>query len=272
MFEQNQNYGTPMMNAGAYQYGGMPNQMVKFNNPLTAEQIKRLQQKDTQFSLCLTEEEQLRGVCNHRNAEGTGDTLVYDPLTGEARCTICGYKFRPIESDVSLDVISEDVSRVVDALQTIKLMYIDLPANAAMEYFQIIPLLEKIPQLFKFAAENMTKHECYNWQYNNRNMGAVSMLNNLANMFGGMNSMSYQQPMNPGMGAPMMNAPAGFPNAAYNQQQNPFGYNGASMYTPGTTGFAYTPNQQPAQVAPTVAPATTAPAAADATVSQAVTI
>lgn len=269
MFEQN-TFGTPMMNAGAYQYNGMANQnMVKFNNPLTAEQIKRLQQKDTQFSLGLTEEEQLRGVCNHRNAEGTGDTLVYDPVTGEARCAICGYKFRPVEPDVNLDDISEDVSRIVDILQTIKLMYIDLPANAALEYFQIIPLLEKIPQLFKFAAENMTKHECYNWQYNNRNMGAVNMFQNLTNMFGAMNNMAYQQPQQPMMN-PAMNAPAGFPNAAYGQ--NPFGYNGASMYAPGTNpGFAYTPNTAATPVAPTVA-APVAPAATDATVTQTVSV
>lgn len=270
MFEQTYP-NQPMM--GGYNYAGVqqPNSMVKFNNPLTADQIKRLQAKESQFSLGLTEEEQLRGICNHRNIEGTADTLSYDPITGEAVCQICGYKFKPIEPDVTLDVIQEDVDRIVDILQTVKLMYIDLPADAAREYFQIIPLIEKIPQLFKFAGTNMSKHEMNNWNYSNRNMGAVAMFNNLTSMFGGMNNMAYQQPQ--------MNyntAPAGFPNAAY-AQPNAFGYPGASTYVPGTNpAFSYVPNQAaPTPTAPAATPvatAPTAPAASDATVTQTVSI
>jgi hypothetical protein len=265
--------GTPMM--GGYSYQGMAQPMQKFNNVLTAEQIKQLQQKGNQFSMSLTEEEILRGICNHRNIDGTGDALTIDPLTGEARCVICGYKFRPIEPNVSTDEIKEDVERIVDILQTIKLMYVDLPAEAANEYFPIIPLIEKIPQLFEFAAKNMTKHETYNWQYNNKNMGAVTMLNNLQNMFAGnmgfnpgMQQPQYQQPM---MGAPM----------GYPPMSNGFGYPGAGAvppvgnpafnagYAPQTAGFQYVPNQKPVQpVAPTApeAPKT------EATVTQNVSV
>ena len=262
MFEQN--FQTPPINAG-YQYNGMPAQnMVRFNNTLTPEQIKRLQQKDSQFSLGLTDDERLRGICNHRNEAGDSDSLVFDSITGEARCTSCGYQFRPIEPGVDSDVIKQDVDRIVDILQTIKLMYIDLPAEAAREYFQIIPLLEKIPQFFEYAAKNMTKHETYNWQYANKNMGTIAMFNNLTNAFGGF---GFQNPT-------FAQQPAGYPYGAY-QQPNPFGYNGASMYAPGTNpGFAYAPVQQPAQVNPTVAApaAPAAPAAAEATVAQTVSI
>lgn len=265
MFEQ------PQFNQGGFYYNGMqPTQAQKFNNVLTPDQIKSLQQKDAQFSLGLTEEEILRGVCNHRNLEGDGDALVYDPVTGEARCTICGYTFKPVEQGITPEEIKDSVANVIDLLQTIKLMYVDLPAQAAKDYFPIIPLLEKIPQLFEYAAKNMTKHDAYNWQYSNRNMGTMAMFNNLTNMFGAMNGMQYQQPQ---FQQPMMGQPAGFPNAAY--AQNPFGYNGASMYQPGTNpAFAYAANQQPTPVAPTVAApaAPTAPAAAEATVAQAVQI
>lgn len=269
MFEQ-----TNPQFAGGYQYyNGMPVQQAqKFNNVLTSDEIKSLQQKDAQFSLGLTQEEVLRGVCNHRNPEGDGDALVYDPVTGEARCTICGYTFRPVDASLKPEDIKESVANVIDVLQTIKLMYIDLPAQAAKDYFPIIPLLEKIPQLFEYAAKNMTKHDAYNWQYSNRNMGTMAMFQNLNAMFGAMNGMQYQQPQF--QQQPMMGQPAGFPNAAYGQP-NPFGYQGASMYQPGTNpAFAYTPSQQATPVAPTVAAPTapTAPAAADATVTQSVNI
>lgn len=277
MFDQTQNSNTmmgmgvaPMM--GGYNYQGMAQPVQKFNNPLTPDQIKKLQQKGDQFSLGITEDEYLRGICNHRNAEGTADTLVFDAMTGEARCVICGYKFRPIEASVSLDQIKDATDSIVDILQTIKLMYIDLPADAAKEYFQIIPLIGKIPQLFEFAAKNMTKHESFNWQYNNRNMGAINMFNNLQNMFaGGMMGQPMAQPNTFGYQQPMM-------NPGFAPQPNAFGYPGASQptfggYQPVNPGFAYTPNAQAATapVQPTVAP--DAPVAGgDTTVTQNVSV
>lgn len=283
MFDQTQNYGMGMPTMAGYNYQGMQGMpQQKFNNPLSPEEIQKLQKKGAQFSLGITQEEWMRGICNHRNAEGTADTLVYDQLTGEARCTICGYKFKPIEADVSIEDIKDDVERIIDILQTIKLMYIDLPAEAAREYFQIIPLLEKIPQLFEFAAKNMTKHETYNWQYNNKNMGAINMFNNLQSLFGGgMVNPGYQQPMGqvppmaPGFPQP---APYGAAPVGYPGMSNGFGYPGASNpagpgYQPQTTGFQFTPNQQPAPVTPTVE-APTAPTTTEngtTTVTQTVT-
>ena len=250
MFENPMGMGAPMM--GGYANPGVQQPVQKFDNPLTPEQIKKLQQKSEQFSLGITEEEWLRGICNHRNAEGTSDSLVYDPVTGEARCTICGYKFKPVDSNMSPESIRDAVDQIVDILQTIKLMYVDLPKEAAKEYFQIIPLLNKIPQLFEFAAKNMSKHEAYNWQYNGRNMGTMSMFSNLQNMLaGGMNMFGGVNP-NPAM------------NGYYNMQQPPvgsaFGYPGAGGPVPAPNpvyqnpGFAYTPNveQATSPVPPTV--------------------
>lgn len=280
MFETSTMNGMPMM--GGYNYQGMAQAQQKWSNVLTPEQISRLQKSENEFSLGITEEESLRARCNHRSADGTQDTLVYDPITQEARCTICGYKFRPIEPNVSMEDINEDVARLLDLLQTIKLMYIDLPDQAAAEYFQIIPLIEKVPKLFEYAAKNMTKHETYNWQYANRNMGAMNMFNNLQAIFSGGMAAPQQQPMvNPGMPVGMVPPTMGQPNPAFQQPMmgNAFGYPGAQQgmaYQPQSAGFQYTPNQQPAQ---TVAPQQTpinAPAAPEttetATVQQTVTV
>ena len=269
MFDQNTApYGAPNPTMPGYMYQGVqPQQMVKVNNVLTPEQIKQLQQNQQQFSLAITQEEFLRGVCNHRSPDGTQDSLALDPNTGEATCTICGYSFKPLDPSVDMKSISDAVENITDILQTIKLLYVDLPPEAAKEYFQIIPLIAKIPQLFEFAAKNMAKHENFNWQYNNRNMGAAAMLQNFQNMFGG--GMFGGNMYNPQM---QMQTPPPQPNPAYNPGMyagtatpagaNPFGYPGASVapgYNPATAGYAYQPD--PAATAP-VTPTTTAPEAA----------
>lgn len=264
MFENNTMNGMPTM--GGYNYQGMAQPQQKWNNVLTPEQISRLQKSENEFSLGITEEDSMRARCNHRSADGTHDTLVYDPITQEARCTICGYKFRPIEPNISMDDIKEDVARILDLLQTIKLMYIDLPDQAAAEYFQIIPLIEKIPQLFDYAGKNMTKHEAYNWQYANRNMGAMNMFNNLQAMFSGGMAAPQQPMMNQGMPVGMV-PPTMQPNPVFQQPMmgNAFGYPGAQQgYQPQSAGFQYTPNQPTTPTAPQQAPVS-APAAPEAT-------
>lgn len=275
---------------GGYAYQGMGQPVQKINNVLTPDQIKRLQQKSQNFSLAISEEEMLRGICTHRNAEGTADALVFDPMTGIARCTICGYEFKPIDPDIKPENLKADVDNIVDILQTIKLMYVDLPAEAAKEYFPIIPLIEKIPQLFEFAAKNMAKHEIFNWQYNNRNMGAVSMFNNLQNMFANgvaynpaYNNMNGYMPQQPMMGQPQQFAPQQ-PVAGYPGMSNGFGYPGASQptpnpafamggYAPQTAGYQFVPGQQPVAPQATTPVAPEAPQASDnGTVTKNVTV
>lgn len=250
-------------NGGQFYYGGQqPQAMQKFNNALTAEEIDRLTKTANNFNLTLTQEEMLRASCNHRNKEGTGDTLVVDPATGKVRCSICGYEFKPVDSNISSDDIKEYVEEIINILQTIKMMYIDLPQDAIRQFFPIIPMLEKIPQLFEFAAKNMQKHDTFAWNYQNSSPAAFQMFTNLQNAFG--NGMGFNpQPM-PGMGQPMgapapMNAMAGFPNAAYGAPaQNPFGYPGAAQmqnpaYQPQMNNYAYQP-QVPTTPAPTTTP------------------
>jgi hypothetical protein len=273
MFDANQMPQMQPMGGYAYSgFQGQPQATQKFNNVLTADQIKRLQQNTEQFQIGLTEEEMLRAVCNHRSADGMTDSLVFDKMTGIARCTICGYEFRPADASENIENIKDAVDRVIDYIQTVKIMYFDFPASAAQEYFPIIPLLSKLPKLFEFAAKNMSKHEAYGWAYNNYNMGAVQMLNNLNSMFGGMNGMGYQQPMMQQPQAPQM----GY------QQPNPFNMQqpmaaapapsvapsfGPSAYVPPVYG-GYTPQPNTAPVAPTADPVVSN----DATVTKEVTV
>lgn len=267
---QQQPYGAPM---GMAPQQPNPNSF-RVASTLTPEQIAMLRNQGSTFSLQLTEEEMLRAICNHRSEDGLSDTLVYDPVNGTAKCTICGYEFRPVEADVDYDTIKEDIKRVEDIIQTTKLMYVDLPQQAAKDYYPILGLLEKLPQLMEYAAKNMAKHDNYGYMYDQRNMGAAAMFANLSNMFSNM-SMNYQAQAPQQQFNGYYNQPAGFPQAAYPQpNMNPFGYNGMAPqptpYAPGTpNGFAYAPNGAAAPQS-TAAPAT--PAADTATVNQTVSV
>lgn len=220
-----------MQPVGGYYYNGyqgQPTPVQKINNILTPEQIDKLTSQG-EFDLGITEEELNRALCNHRTKDGMQDTLTFDPVTGVARCTICGYTFRPIQSDESPDEIKSAVAKIIDILQTIKILYVDLPEQAHRDFFPILAMLEKVPQLFEYASKNFSKHESFNWQYNRYNMNGVQMLANLNNIFGG--GMYQQQPM---MGAPMQN-PYGAPQGFVQPQQpqaNPFGYPGAQPQQP----------------------------------------
>ena len=285
MIDQN---GAPFGANQGYVYNGYAAAPApKVRNVLSDEEIKELQQERSQFSLGITSREAKQAACNHRTADGTRDSLVYDQETGKARCTICGYEFRPIEPDTSYESIVDATDRLIDIVQTIKMMYTDLPANAAREYFQIIPMIKKIPQLFEFAAKNFAKHEYDAWGLKNYNMGGMALLNNLSSMFGASQYAApqpgyYAAPQGYAAPQPGYYAPQGVPMTPPQAPVgNPFGYPGASEvqqgYQPQSAGFAYnpaatTPGAVPPAPQPTapVAPAETAPAAE--TVTQKVTV
>lgn len=268
MFDGNntQYYGQQQM--GGYNFAGMnPTAAQPIKNALTDEQIKQLTAQVNNFSLGLTERDVLRAKCTHRKPGGMEDSLTFDPNTGIARCTICGYEFQPIDPDTSIESVIESVNKVLDTLQTIKLLYPTLPAEAVGEYFQIIPLLEKIPEFFKLAVKEFAKGDVNPWTYSNFNMGGAAMFANLMNAFG--NGFVPQQPMGYGYGQQpqqFMNPPMG----GVTPQANAFGYPGASQqptfgYQPATPqGYAFQPGQVATPVQPTVSAPAQAPAAPEA--------
>lgn len=292
-------YGQPNM----YQNNGfMQGQGVQFNpgfqptrlhNVLTADEIAELMKTNNQFSLALTEKDKKRAVCNHQKADGTGDALNEDLNDGKVVCSICGYKFKPLDAfQTTPESLKAAVEDILDVLQTIKLIWFDIDGTVAREYFQIIPLIEKIPNLFDIAAKNYAKHESVMpWGNNNKNMSTMQAFAMLSNMLNGgaapnpamyQQQMQYQQPMpgawNPAFGAQpnpaMYQQPAGNMNPT-----NGFGFVGAgpmSGYQAQTQGYQTVygqpvdPNAQAPQGVPQPSPAPVnqqpgAPEAASAT-------
>ena len=230
MYDQMMNQQYPHMQpTGGYYYQGyqgQPTPVQKINNILTPEQIDKLTSQG-EFDLGISDEELAKALCNHRSKDGMSDTLVFDPVTGVARCTTCGYTFRPIQSDESVDEIKSAVEKIIDILQTIKILYVDLPPQAHKDFFPILAMLQKIPQLFEYASKNFSKHESFNWQYSRYNMNGVQMLANLNNIFNGGGYQAYQP-----MGGPAPYQQGFAPQQPVQPMGNPFGYPGAQPQQP----------------------------------------
>lgn len=256
MFDQtNMGYGFPQQPQMVFN-GMQPQQMPKRNNTLTDEEIKKIQGNRDQFTLAISEHEHLQAICNHRTADGMNDALESDPDDPNAViCRICGQKFTPIMTDSPADYVQNITDEFINLLQTIKIMFVDLPNDAARKFFDIIPMAKKTPQLFSIASKNLAKYENYGmYGYQGQSQNAIGLLNNLMNMMGSGNAFGYQA--QPVYQQNVMGA-----NPVYGT--NPFGYPGASQfgqqqvgYQPGTQGFQYNP--QPVAAAPAdAAPAET---------------
>ena len=258
-FGQQQAMGTPygVPYGGAPMYG-QPQQTVR-KNVLSDAEIDMLQKNNNEFNMGLTETDVLKAKCNHRQKDGVTDSLVELP-DGSCQCTICGYKFKPIDAGVDREKLQAAVDDVVDIAQTIKLLFVDLPEPAGSEFMQIIPLMEKLPKIFDMAVKNYAKHDPSSYNImGNHNLGTAALFQALTGYMSQPN-MYYQQPVQP-------QQPYGFdPNAGmtagqqytapqygYGTPTNGFGAPG--IYQPQTTGYQYAPTGVPVQpVQPQVAP------------------
>ena len=127
-------------------------------NWLSPDKVARLKKDNTQFSLSVSDEELLRGQCNHYNSDRTS-ALVENP-DGSYTCSICGDSFN-VHTGTTEDV-KNAVQLVLDYMNTCKTSYLSLSPDAALTYFQIIPFLKKFPDLYDLAIKDYAKHNNIN--------------------------------------------------------------------------------------------------------------
>lgn len=220
-----------------YGYGGVdPAKMTKTKNALSDDEISKLIQKENQFSLAITENERLRAICTHRFQNGM-DALI-DIGDGMQRCQICGHEFMPVSPyNSSKEDIKGIVEQAKDVLQTIKLIYLDMPAAAAREFFVVIALLDKIPDLFEAGCKDYIRHEKFMpGTYNGRAANILSIYNMITGGVGPETYMQYDangMPINPGFDP---NSAWAYGNPAYGGQAwGPMMNNGMASF--GSNGF-----------------------------------
>lgn len=270
MYAQNpMSYANPY--GTTYAVAGRP--QAKNSQPLTQEEINHLKSMSgaENLDIKVSTDDLLIAKCTHR--EKSGASSLINVGGNRWRCTICGQEFNMFDGTV--EDVTNAVNSMVDILQTAKTIYLDAPDNLTAQYYQQIPLLQKLPKIFQASLNNFSKYE--NWQQapeftgNGYYPGFTAMHNLLTGQF--MPGMApgygyqqpaygYQQPMQAGYAPAPVVTPQ--PTAGYYQQPvmqqydasgNPLAY-GAPVAAPAPVAPA--PGVMPG--APVAAPAA-APAA-----------
>ena len=253
-------------------------------NALTPEEIQKLRsiRPTSTLNLNIDQDDVLRAMCTHKENGRDLVQLVQDG-SGDVYCPICGERWNP--EVLSKEEVSALVTKLIAQMQNSKWTG-EFPTNVVREYYSMIPLLKKFPDLFEYGSKNFERFLNQRGIYNAGDANIYAQYNSLYGPGMGYGAPMYQQQP---FGAPMPGhyqqpaAPQGQPaNPLVNPMQQPVygapGYNpqfgdqanmmmGGTYYgQPGPQQYApvYGAVQQPAQqpAAQPQQPAATAPATA----------
>lgn len=215
-------YGTPIM------YTGAP-QMPVIKSPLTSEEINMMKSvSPSKLDISISPVDSYRAMCNHHDEFGNDKVVQLNDNSGLVYCTMCQSTWDP--SYKTKEDVIEIVNNLISAMQNAKYVGV-YGAELTRDYFPMIPLLEKFPDIYEYAMKTFDKFYNAN-QYKDANDMAV--YNQYNSLVGG-----YNQPMY-AYGYPMGQQPVN--NNAYGQQMNGQPVN--NMYgQPANNAYGYA--QQP---------------------------
>lgn len=249
-------------------FGGYPGYMYtprpapRYTQPVTAELAKLLMQSNDELDIRISNAEKIRNWCTHKEP-GTGRVALVPNADGTVTCRTCGTTFRLISDEVIKDLAAngkiqtvEDVQNLaIDIVQTIKVMYTDIPEEFLKNFSQVITIMGKIYDLFKRGSKSFNMIEAFtgNIMPTGVGMNAFQVANGMMNMTVGM---PFGAPMggfygNPGY--PMNGMPqATMPMGGMQMPQQPMAQPG--MPVNGVPGYSYGWGmpQQPMAGVPTV--------------------
>lgn len=231
---QNQMGFNPQYNG----YGGMgmvynQQQAPKMTTGLSPELQNELRNMRTTFTLQVTPEEQNMSKCYHKH---NGNFSTHQNPDGSFTCDICHATFNVVET--TPEEVREITNQFINILQTIKLFNVDMPDQWA-SFFSIIPMIDKVPELYKISLDTIRKYQNGNTNISQQNglygFSALNMLTNPA-MGYNMGVGYYNQPMyNNGM---MNNQMYPNQNMMNNQMyNNQMPMNTQGVYQNGSNGF-----------------------------------
>ena len=168
-------------------------QVPQMQNALTNEEIQRLRslRPTTSLNLSVDQEEVLRAMCTHKDNGREVVQLLQDG-SGDAYCPICGKRWKP--EQLSQEDLQSLVDQLICQMQNAKWVG-ELPANVVREFFAMMPLIEKFPELYKYSMKNFNKYANQNNMFNAADANIYAMYNGL---FSGAGAYAnpYQQAMN----------------------------------------------------------------------------
>lgn len=200
------------------QYAQKPT--AKMTQTLTPEQIKKLRGSGNTFDLHISQPEMWKAICTHKE---NGNIVLTENADGSWTCPICGATFTMSYTDKGK--VEEAVNIVVDILQTVKTLYLDIPEEMATQYFQIIPILNKLPALYEIAQNNFNMYDTSSTVNPGGSMYGFNALNAFTSPAFAMPGMMGA---NPAMNPYYQQQPNYVPQPGMMYQQpvgNPFGYN-----------------------------------------------
>lgn len=243
-------YNNPYMNSGFYtepqMFGQQPN--INIENALTNEEIQRIMNtrpNSDVLNLHVSDEDVLRAMCTHRY-HGRDVVQIVGDGTNDVYCPICGARWS--QEAYSKEEVKSAVNVVLSMMQNAKWMA-GFPQNVTREYFTMMPLLAKFPDMYEYGDKNFQRY------LNNRGIYAgsdTSVYNQYNSLFGagfGYGGNPYQPPQQPYNYYNSNGIIMGQPDPRMvPQQQAPVGNPYTNpMQAPGVTVPGFTAPQQPQQ-------------------------
>ena len=154
--------------------GRQPN--LTSNTLLTTEEMNLLQRDNSKFNLFVSEMDYTKAKCVHRDK--SGNITLENVEDGYVRCGICNKKFK-MHTLNDTEKIKETLDNFTGLCETIKLAYVDIPYEYG-NYFQFLPLTEKLYELAKIAERSFERFSSANGVNNyNVNNNITARYNNI---------------------------------------------------------------------------------------------
>lgn len=134
---------------------------ARYTQPVTNEMSKMVLSSDDELSVKIGPIDKIKNMCTHKFPGTQQLALVECPNSGDptlVQCRVCGERFHMVENPESAN-IKAVCDQLIDVMQSAKTMYLDMPEEFAKEFFQIITLVKRVPQLFDKAANNFSQYE-----------------------------------------------------------------------------------------------------------------
>ena len=151
---QTVNYGVQPNTLGGVNYPMTEVKKPNYVNPLPEEKIKKyLANGNGLPKITFTEEEMDRAICTHRY---NGQLMTMDLPDGRYKCRICGAEFNVIDNCTQEEII-QATQNIHDLLHTAKIMYVDAPAELITNCFQVLAVIDKVPEICQIAESSYRK-------------------------------------------------------------------------------------------------------------------